>query len=302
MDALGDAEALFGSTASANLLLVGAAYQAGALPVSAAAIERALEVNGVAVEANRTAFRWGRVAVADPDAYRDAVRPATATARASRLAARAAELVGGTPLAGETARTALVRTELLLGWQGERTARRYLDVVVRAWQAERALGERTDYSTAVARGVAHVTAYKDEYEVARLLSRPELLDDVRREVPGATDVRFRLHPPALRSMGLDKKIALPARVRPGLRALSHAKVLRGTALDPFGRAEVRRVERALAAEHTALVEAETAALSEASYDRAVALALAAEQVRGYEDVKLRNVERYREAVRALRQA
>ncbi|HVM27931.1 MAG TPA: indolepyruvate ferredoxin oxidoreductase family protein [Mycobacteriales bacterium] len=300
MDALGEAEALLGSTASANLLLVGAAYQAGALPVSAAAIERALEINGVAVSANVTAFRWGRVAVADPVAYRDAVRPASAaTAKASATAARALELVGATPLAGETHRLALVRTEQLLGWQDEKVARRYLDVVVRAWHAERAVGERTDYSQAVARGVHHVTAYKDEYEVARLLSRPELLDEVRAEVPGATSVRYRLHPPALRSMGLDKKIALPARVRPGLKLLSHGKRLRGTPLDPFGRAGVRRVERQLAAEHTALVEQQTASLSAASYERAVALALAAEQVRGYEDVKLRNVEAYRQTVRAL---
>ncbi|HWH30287.1 MAG TPA: indolepyruvate ferredoxin oxidoreductase family protein [Mycobacteriales bacterium] len=300
MDALGDAEALLGSTASANLLLVGAAYQAGALPVSAAAIERALEINGVAVQANVTAFRWGRVAVADPVAYRDAVRPAAAATRqASAVAARALELVGETPLEGETHRLALVRTESLLGWQGEKVARRYLDVVVRAWQAERALGDRTDYSQAVARGVHHVTAYKDEYEVARLLSRPELLDQVRAEVPGATSVTYRLHPPALRSMGLDRKLALPARVRPGLKALSYGKVLRGTPLDPFGRAHVRRVERELAAQHTALVEQQTAALSADSYDRAVALAAAAEQVRGYEQVKLRNVEAYRETVRAL---
>jgi indolepyruvate ferredoxin oxidoreductase len=300
MDALGDAEALLGSTSSANLLLVGAAYQAGALPLSAAAIERALQINGVAVQANVTAFRWGRVAVADPQAYRDAVHPAAAaTATASGLAAEALELLGATPLGGETHRLALVRTEQLLAWQGRRTARRYLDVVVRAWQAERPLGDRTEFSQAVARGVHHATAYKDEYEVARLLSRPELLDEVRAQVPGATSVRYRLHPPALRSMGLDRKLALPARLRPALKALSYGKVLRGTPLDPFGRAHVRRVERELAAEHTALVEKQTADLSPATYDRAVALAAAVEQVRGYEGVKLRNVERYRETVRSL---
>ncbi|MDP3713197.1 MAG: indolepyruvate ferredoxin oxidoreductase, partial [Mycobacteriales bacterium] len=179
-------------------------------------------------------------------------------------------------------------------------ARRYLDDVVAAWQAERVLGEATAYSCAVARGLAHVMAYKDEYEVARLLSRPELLADVQRQVPGATKVRYRLHPPALRSLGMDRKLALPARVRPGLALLARGRVLRGTPLDPFGRASVRRVERELVEEHTALVAGLTSSLTLESYDDAVTLAASVEQVRGYEGVKLAAVERYRAAVADLR--
>ncbi|MDP3710984.1 MAG: indolepyruvate ferredoxin oxidoreductase family protein, partial [Mycobacteriales bacterium] len=169
LDALAAAEALFGSTACANMLLVGAAYQSGALPVSSSAIEAALEVNGVAVVTNVAAFRWGRVLVADPAAFAAAVSPAAVapSSRAVRASERAAALVDATPLAGETRRVALVRVELLLAWQGRRVARRYLDDVVAAWQAERVLGEATAYSCAVARGLAHVMAYKDEYEVAR---------------------------------------------------------------------------------------------------------------------------------------
>jgi indolepyruvate ferredoxin oxidoreductase len=299
LDALATAEALFGSTASANLLLVGAAYQAGALPLSATAIEQAIETNGVAVAANIAAFRWGRVAVADPAALDAALHPAPAgtSKRQSNTAAAALTLMDGSPLTGETHRLALIRVEQLIDWQGRRVARRYLDVVERAWQADRALGDDTSYSAAVARGVHHVLAYKDEYEVARLLSRPELLDDVRKQVPGATKVRYRLHPPALRAMGMDRKIAIPARYRPLLGLLARGRVLRGTPLDPFGRAEVRRVERALAQEHVALVERLTAELSPSSYERSVELASASEQVRGYEGIKLAAVERYRAAVR-----
>jgi indolepyruvate ferredoxin oxidoreductase len=157
----------------------------------------------------------------------------------------------------------------------------------------------SDYSQAVARGVAHFAAYKDEYEVARLLTRPELLAEVQAQVPGATKVQYNLHPPALRAMGMDRKLKLGAWSRPVLKATARGRFLRGTRLDPFGRGEVRRVERELLASHTALVEQLSASLTVESYATAVSAAGAAELVRGFEDVKLRNVARYRETLAAL---
>ncbi|MGZ6827302.1 MAG: DUF6537 domain-containing protein, partial [Mycobacteriales bacterium] len=292
LDALGASEALFGSTAPANLLLVGAAYQLGTLPFPAAAVEEAIELNGVAVKANVAAFRWGRVAVADPAAFAAAVAPA------APRAPKAFDL-GGSPLAGETRRLVEVRAPLLAEHSGRKRATEYVAVVERAWSAERVLGTQTSYSEAVARGVAHLWAYKDEYEVARLLTRPELLEQVQLQVPGATKVTYNLHPPALRSMGMSSKLKLGAWSRPVLKATAAGRVLRGTALDPFGRAEVRRVERELAASHTALVERLSGSLTAESYATATAAAGASELVRGYEDVKLGNVARYREALAAL---
>ncbi|MCW2679605.1 MAG: indolepyruvate ferredoxin oxidoreductase [Frankiales bacterium] len=288
MDALRASEALFGSTAPANLLLVGAAFQLGALPLPASAVEEALELNGVAVKANIAAFRWGRVAVADPATFAAAVSPAPV---AAALPTR--DLLAGSVLDGDTRRVTQVRASLLLDHSGLKAARAYVAVVERAFLAERRLGTRTDYSQAVARGVAHVQAYKDEYEVARLLTRPELLDEVRAQVPDASKVTFNLHPPVLRSMGMDSKLRLGKGFRPAFVALAKAKGLRGTPLDPFGRAHVRRVERELAVSHTALVDRLTSTLSVDSYDVAVQAAAASELVRGYEDVKLGNVERYR---------
>ena len=290
IDALAASEALFGSTAPANLLLVGAAYQLGTLPFTATAIEEAIELNGVAVKANVEAFRWGRVAVADPKAFAEAVNPAV------RRTPTAFDL-GASPLTGETRRLVEVRAQLLLDHSGRKTARDYVAVVERAWVAEQGLG--TGYSEAVARGIAHLWAYKDEYEVARLLTRPELLEQVQAQVPGATKVTFNLHPPALRSMGMSSKLKLGAWSRPLLKATARGRVLRGTPLDPFGRAHVRQVERELIASHTALVESLTASLTAQSYDVAVAAAGAAELVRGYEGVKLANVVRYRETLAAL---
>jgi indolepyruvate ferredoxin oxidoreductase len=177
-------------------------------------------------------------------------------------------------------------------FQDVRTARVYLDVVAAAWRAERGLGERTGYSEAVARGLYKLTAYKDEYEVARLLTDPGFEAALAAEVPGGTKMRYRLHPPLLRAMGRDKKIAFGPWLRPGLRTLARGKRLRGTALDPFARTEVRRVERDLRDSYTAMITRLTGSLTDSSYDTAMAAAEAADLVRGYEEIKLANVARY----------
>ena len=292
LDALGASEAIFGSTAPANLLLVGAAYQLGVLPFPASAIEEAIELNGVAIAANQEAFRWGRVAVADPETFQSVVAPVvTREAKTYDL--------GTSPLAGETRRVTAVRAQLLLDHSGKARAQEFVSLVERAWAAERAVGESTQYSEAVARGVAHLWAYKDEYEVARLLTRPELLDEVQQQVPGATHVKYNLHPPALRALGMDSKLKLGAGFRPVLKLTSKGRFLRGTKLDPFGRAHVRVVERELIASHTALVEKLTASLSADNYVNAATVASSSELIRGFEDVKLRNVEKYKETLAAL---
>jgi indolepyruvate ferredoxin oxidoreductase len=112
-------------------------------------------------------------------------------------------------------------------------------------------------------------------------------------------VTYNLHPPMLRSMGMDRKLKLGAWSRPALKATARGRFLRGTPLDPFGRAHVRRIERELLASHVALVERLTTSLTAASYATAATAAGAAEIVRGFEDVKLRNVERYRETLSSL---
>ncbi|MER6172481.1 indolepyruvate ferredoxin oxidoreductase family protein [Streptosporangium sp. NPDC001681] len=293
LDALGAAEALFGSTDVANLLVVGAAFQAGALPLTARAIERAIALNGVKVDLNTAAFRWGRVSVADPAAFAravsgDGVRPAAADGGPD-----GSEFLAGRSLEGETARLAGLRAVELRAHSGADLARRYVDLVETAWTAERAVGEATAFSEAVARGAHRLWAYKDEYEVARLLTDPAT-DPVAGQVPGATKVTYNLHPPMLRSMGMSRKLKLGPWFRPVLRGLAKGRVLRGTPLDPFGFAHVRRLERALAADYRGMVVELARTLDAGGYDRAVQAAEAAELVRGYEEVKLAGIERYRE--------
>jgi indolepyruvate ferredoxin oxidoreductase len=161
------------------------------------------------------------------------------------------------------------------------------------------VSDRTEFSEAVAHGLYKFTAYKDEYEVARLLTDPQFLEHVEREIPAGENLTYRLHPPALRALGRKKKIGLGPRSHAALRLLAKGKRLRGTKFDPFGYAHVRRVERALCAEYVDIVTRLAAGLDHDDYDRAVEVASLTDIVRGYEDIKLASVETYRGRLRAL---
>ncbi|MGW6728931.1 indolepyruvate ferredoxin oxidoreductase family protein [Nocardia sp. NPDC055029] len=295
-DALAAAQTLFGNTAAANFLIVGAAVQSGGLRLPVAAIEEAIGINGVAVDATIAAFRWGRVAVADPAAFAAAVdegQPRRTTPTVP------AEVLAHTSFEGEVRRLVELRAAELVGYQNATVARRYVETVELAWTAERALGERTDFSEAVARGLYKFTAYKDEYEVARLLVDPAFLAEVQAQVPGGEKLTYKLHPPALRALGRRKKIGLAPKSHVALKVLAKGKFLRGTRLDPFGYAHVRKVERELLAHYTAMVARLASDLDPENYDTATAAAALPDVVRGYEDVKLGNVELYRAGLREL---
>lgn len=293
-DALAAAQALFGSTAAANFLLIGAAYQAGALRLPAGSIEEAIEINGVAVQANIAAFRWGRLAVADPARFDDVVSPARVGQPSPP-----AHLLDDTTFTGQVGDLIAGRAAHLVGFQNEKVARRYVTTLQSIWTAERAVSDRTEFTEAVARGLYKFTAYKDEYEVARLLTDPQFVAHVQAELPGGENLTYKLHPPTLRSMGRKKKIGLGPRSHVALRVLAKGKRLRGTKFDPFGYAHVRRVERELLAEYTDIVTRLAATLDETNFDHAVEVAGLPDMVRGYEGIKLANVAAYHDRLREL---
>jgi indolepyruvate ferredoxin oxidoreductase len=262
----------FGSEQYANVVLLGAAYQSGVLPVRAESIEAALSLNGVAVEDNVEAFRLGRsLGDADPGGVAECPAPDLVAARAEDLTA----------------------------YQSAAYARRYRSAVERVARAEAGLTGSRDLSGAVAEHLYRLMAYKDEYEVARLSIDPALDLAVAAEFGPGAGYRYRLHPPALRALGLTHKIALGRWSRPVFRLLVAARRLRGTPLDPFGLARVRRVERELVGEYERLIDDLLAALTADNYEVAVRIARLPELVRGYEDIKLANVARYRERVAEL---
>jgi indolepyruvate ferredoxin oxidoreductase len=183
----------------------------------------------------------------------------------------------------------------LVDYQSASYAHRFRRVVADARTAEQAVApDATAYTAAVARNLHKLMAYKDEYEVARLL-----LEDAARAgyeaVGGAsTTVTYHLHPPMLRALGLERKLKLRRTAVPTMRALRAGKRLRGTPLDPFRWAEVRRVERAMIPEYIAAVRTMNRRLGPGNLDESTEIASLPDQVRGYEDLKLRRAAAYRE--------
>ncbi len=301
LDAVALAEALFDDHLMANPIMLGAAYQAGALPLSAASIETAIRLNGVAVEANLQAFRAGRRAVADPGWAAGLCHPRLGAVNATAaLAGEALRLVESTGATGELGRLLARFVPELIAYQDVRYAETYAAFVARVAAAERAAvpGE-SGLAETVARQLFRLMAYKDEYEVARLHLAGDLAGQIARAHPGAGAFRYHLQPPLLRAFGLRRKIAVGRWIEPLFRLLVRLRGLRSTALDPFGYAAVRRAERALPGEYRALVEAALVRLSPETHAAALEAARVPETIRGYEEIKLRQVARFREEARRL---
>ncbi len=296
---------LFGNTTSANVFLIGVAYQCGALPITAASFESAIELNGVAAERNREAFRWGRQWVLDPAGVELAAANAATTqaalpldnveapkGTAETLAPEVRRLLD--PLAARTGLGDLLEmlSSDLTDYQSASYTEDFLSFVAEVADAEEDL-DGWYLTETVARGLHKLMAYKDEYEVARLLLEPEAVTNAEAVAgPGARLV-WHLHPPFLRALGMKRKLKLGRWARPLLVALRLAKGLRGSPLDVFGYAKVRRCERRLPAEYRQAIRTLLRVLDEINRDEAVEIADLVDGVRGYEDIKLRRVETYR---------
>ena len=276
VDARAETSVLLGDDQFTNVFLVGAAVQAGALPVPPRFVEEALALNGVAVDKNIAAFRAGRRHVAGgPGA------PAASD---------------GAPEAGTPAVIERRMSELT-AYQDAAYAAAYAGHVRAVAAAEAsALGAPGPLTEAYARQLFKLMAYKDEYEVARLSLDPALEAAVTAQFGPGARYHYRLHPPVLRALGMKKKISLGPWFRPAFRALYASRGVRGTAWDVFGRTEVRRTERALPGEYRDAVAAALPRLSADTLPALVALAELPDLVRGYEHVKLANVARFRTAL------
>jgi indolepyruvate ferredoxin oxidoreductase len=302
LDAQGLSERLFGDHMMTNTLALGAAFQRGLLPVSREALEQAIRLNGAAVEKNLAAFDWGRAVVAAPDAVEAATKDPEAIVPVRELSERERELV---MLAvdgdeGELRRLVETRVPELVAYQDEAYAERYAEVVRRVHVAEQ---ERTpghsELTEAVARQLFKLMAYKDEYEVARLHLDAVEQARMQAEFGDGAKVYFMLHPPLLRAMGLDHKLKLGSWFVPAFRRLYAMRRLRGTRWDPFGKAEVRRVERALVGEYEQTIGEALSLLTPETHDTVVELLELPDLIRGYEEIKLRGAVLYRKRVEGV---
>ncbi|MGB6732652.1 MAG: indolepyruvate ferredoxin oxidoreductase family protein, partial [Xanthobacteraceae bacterium] len=283
IDASRIANALFGQSIGANMFMVGYAYQLGAIPLSAAAIEQAIELNGEAVAMNKAALHWGRRAVLDRAAVEALARP------------KAADASDAEHLSESFDETVERRVKFLTTYQNAAYARRYRALVDRAKavEADRAPG-KCGLADAVARYLFKLMAYKDEYEVARLYTDGAFLKQVAGTF-GGDDLRFEFHlaPPLLaridKETGLPRKMSFGPWLLPAFRVLAKFKFLRGTALDPFGRSLERRTERALIGEYETMIDEVLARLTPDNHHLAVGLAAIPEKIRGFGHVKQRHL-------------
>jgi indolepyruvate ferredoxin oxidoreductase len=294
VDATRLATLLLGDSIATNLFMLGFAFQKGLVPVSEAALNRAIELNGVAVDANKSAFVWGRRAALD-------------LPQVQRLAAPAEPVVVQLPQSLEA--TVRRRVEFLTDYQDAAYAKRYEAFVTKVRQAEAKLGRGEALAKAVAKSLFKLMAYKDEYEVARLYTDGRFEERLKATFAGDFKIAFHLAPPLLArrdAQGRPLKAQYGSWMRQVFRLLARLKFLRGTACDPFGRTGERRMERQLIDDYRASIEALLPRLCEGNLKQAVELAGLPEQVRGFGHVKLESLRkaqaRWRELEAELRRA
>ncbi|MBP7419771.1 MAG: indolepyruvate ferredoxin oxidoreductase family protein [Burkholderiaceae bacterium] len=276
-DADAVANALMGDTLYANPMLLGYAWQKGWVPLDYASLMRAIELNNVAIENNKTAFEWGRRAAHDLAAVQKLASPGQVIEFKKR----------------ETVESLVKsRVDFLTGYQNVAYAEQYRAFIAQVQKAEAAATGKTALTETVARYLFKLMAYKDEYEVARLHTDTTFLDRVNGMFEGDFKLHYHLAPPIIakkNSKGQLQKQKFGPGMLTGFKMLAKLKGLRGTALDIFGRTEERKTERALIGEYRASIEEVIASLTATNHATALEIASLPEQIRGYGHVKERNL-------------
>ena len=291
LDASFIATRLLGDSIASNLFMLGYAYQHGLIPVSSTAIERAIEINAVAVEMNKEAFVWGRRAARDLDAV-------TGLAQAD-LHCEAPE--------AETGAALVARFEQeLLAYQDAKYANRFVSSITALQEAEARLGMgQHTLSDAAARSLFKLMAYKDEYEVARLHTDGRFESTLREKFEGDFEVKYHLAPPLFSkrdpTSGHLLKRTYGSWMKYPMRWLANARTLRGTAFDIFGYTQERRKERALIVQFELALQQIAATVSSTDYAWAIEVAELPDLVRGYGHVKDSNIRVYETALTDLMQ-
>jgi indolepyruvate ferredoxin oxidoreductase len=287
VDATDIATALLGDSIATNLFMLGYAWQKGWVPVSLDALMRAIELNGAAIEMNRNAFNWGRMAAHDLKQ----VMVAAGLAGDDRVIDL--KLVGNDieddRLSASLDVSIARRVAFLTDYQNAAYAQQYRALVdkVRAAEASKSPGFTT-LTEAVARYAFKLMAYKDEYEVARLYTNGEFEKRVREQFDGDFKVHFHLAPPLFAKKdneGRLKKAEYGSWVFGAFKLLAKLRGLRGTALDVFGYTAERKMERQLIAEYRTQVDELIAKLDHDNHALAVEIASVPEHIRGYGHVK-----------------
>ena len=281
-DATATASVLFGNSLGANMFMLGFAYQHGGLPLSAEAVEKAIELNGQAVAMNIDAFRWGRRAAHDPEFVRGLVETSRSATAGRQISQSLDEIVER-------------RAAFLADYQNKAYAARYRDAVKTIREAESgAVPGSTAVSEAVARNLFKLMAIKDEYEVARLYTDGSFRKQLAGQFQSWDRLEFHLAPPILGRKDADgraRKSSFGPWMMRGFSILASLKGLRGTVFDIFGYSGERRMERRLLSEYKADLDTIRQALAPGRIEAAAALASVPALIRGYGHVKQGNADK-----------
>ncbi|MBU2875532.1 indolepyruvate ferredoxin oxidoreductase family protein [Marinobacter salexigens] len=277
LDANGIAEKLMGDTVFSNVMMLGFAWQRGLLPLSQAALMKAIELNGVAVERNKEAFGWGRVAATDVKVITDLLNTGQTRVEEVKAEPSLDELIN-------------IRHKHLVNYQSRRWADRYTTRVKQVREAEEKLGETNNLLTrAVAQQLYRFMAFKDEYEVARLFAETDFMKEVNNTFEGDFKVHFHLAPPIMNrgtdAQGRPRKRQFGPWMFRVFKLLAKFRVLRGTPVDPFSYSSDRKMDRAQLKEYQQLVERIVSELDASNYDTFLQLAELGSEIRGYGPVR-----------------
>ncbi|KFN42723.1 indolepyruvate ferredoxin oxidoreductase family protein [Arenimonas metalli] len=279
------ATALMGDAIATNLFMLGVAWQRGLVPISFEAIERAIELNGAAIEMNKTAFAWGRLSAINPQAVLEAAGLVEAPAEANAMA---------DSLDDETISQSLDelierRVKFLTDYQDKAYAGRYVALVDKVRQAEaRKADGSTALTAAVARYYFKLMAYKDEYEVARLYTSGDFQKRIAQQFDGDYKLHFNLAPPMFSKRDADGHLVKQEYgpwIFTAFKLIKKLKFLRGGAFDVFGKTEERRMERQLITDYANTVEELLGKLDAGNVDLATEIASVPEHIRGFGHVK-----------------
>ncbi|MEO7014793.1 MAG: indolepyruvate ferredoxin oxidoreductase family protein [Dokdonella sp.] len=302
--------ALLGDTIAANLFMLGYAWQKGWVPVSHDSLMRAIELNGAAIEMNKTAFNWGRMGAHDIDGVRRAagvgpaklptgaiplnlpMHPAGAKVKPEGVSTpQGADALDDLNLSTSLDEQIARRIEFLTGYQNADYAKKYKSLVDKVSRVEQQETPAfTSLTQAVARYAFKLMAYKDEYEVARLYTSGDFEKRIRETFEGDYKIHFHLAPPLLAKKDADghlRKSEYGPWVFTAFRVLTKLKGLRGGAFDIFGYTAERKMERQLIADYFKQVDELLTGLDNENHALAVDIASVPEHIRGYGHIKER---------------
>ena len=291
------AESIIGDYLLTNMVVIGAAYQSGAVPISSKAIEAAITANGVSIAENLLAFRWGRAWVADSSVVKRLLEMEEGLVSTEPFARippfryrKVMSIISQKPSLSELPDELFIaikeRACDLVSYQNLKLAEAYISSVAAVCERESNVFPASfSITKVVAAQLYKLMAYKDEYEVARLYLSESFEKQVAATFEAPVRVTYHLHPPLLRSLGMRQKMALGPWFKGLLRILRAARFLRSTRLDPFSHSQLRREESETPKWYSDLVATALENLNSTNIGLVTQIVSLPEDIRGYEEIK-----------------